>query len=52
VIGLDLTPNAVHAPIYMAVRNGYDRKHGVRLTDTQGGTFVEAASRSNPTASA
>jgi NitT/TauT family transport system substrate-binding protein/putative hydroxymethylpyrimidine transport system substrate-binding protein len=31
VIGLDFTPNAVHAPIYMAVRNGYDRKHGVRL---------------------
>jgi putative hydroxymethylpyrimidine transport system substrate-binding protein len=31
VIGLDFTPNAVHAPIYMAVRNGYDRKHGLRL---------------------
>jgi putative hydroxymethylpyrimidine transport system substrate-binding protein len=31
VVGLDFTPNAVHAPIYMAVRNGYDRKHGVRL---------------------
>src|SRR4051794_1560514 len=31
VIGLDFTPNAVHAPIYMAVRNGYDVKHGVRL---------------------
>ena len=31
VIGLDFTPNAVHAPIYTAVRNGYDRKHGVRL---------------------
>jgi putative hydroxymethylpyrimidine transport system substrate-binding protein len=31
VIGLDFTPNAVHAPIYAAVRNGYDRKHGVRL---------------------
>jgi putative hydroxymethylpyrimidine transport system substrate-binding protein len=31
VIGLDFTPNAVHAPIYVAVRNGYDRKHGVRL---------------------
>jgi putative hydroxymethylpyrimidine transport system substrate-binding protein len=31
VIGLDFTPNAVHAPIYAAVRNGYDRKHGVVL---------------------
>jgi NitT/TauT family transport system substrate-binding protein/putative hydroxymethylpyrimidine transport system substrate-binding protein len=31
IIGLDFTPNAVHAPIYAAVRNGYDRKHGVRL---------------------
>jgi putative hydroxymethylpyrimidine transport system substrate-binding protein len=31
VIGLDFTPNAVHAPIYAAVRNGYDEKHGVRL---------------------
>ena len=31
VIGLDFTPNAIHAPIYMAVRNGYDRKHGVAL---------------------
>jgi putative hydroxymethylpyrimidine transport system substrate-binding protein len=31
VIGLDFTPNAVHAPIYIAVRKGYDRKHGIRL---------------------
>jgi putative hydroxymethylpyrimidine transport system substrate-binding protein len=31
VIGLDFTPNAVHAPIYIAVREGYDRKHGIRL---------------------
>jgi putative hydroxymethylpyrimidine transport system substrate-binding protein len=31
IIGLDFTPNAVHAPIYAAVRNGYDRKHAVRL---------------------
>jgi putative hydroxymethylpyrimidine transport system substrate-binding protein len=31
IIGLDFTPNAVHAPIYAAVRNGYDKKHGVRL---------------------
>ena len=31
IVGLDFTPNAVHAPIYAAVREGYDRKHGVRL---------------------
>lgn len=31
VIGLDFTPNAVHAPIYIAVRKGYDRKHGIKL---------------------
>jgi putative hydroxymethylpyrimidine transport system substrate-binding protein len=31
VIGLDFTPNAVHAPIYTAVRKGYDLRHGVRL---------------------
>ena len=31
VIGLDFTPNAVHAPIYTAVREGFDRRHGVDL---------------------
>src|SRR6266480_3118616 len=30
-VALDFTPNAVHAPIYAAVRNGYDRRHGVRI---------------------
>ena len=30
-IALDFTPNAVHAPIYAAVREGFDRRHGVRL---------------------
>jgi NitT/TauT family transport system substrate-binding protein/putative hydroxymethylpyrimidine transport system substrate-binding protein len=30
-IGLDFTPNAVHAPIYAAVREGHDADHGVRL---------------------
>jgi len=30
-IALDFTPNAVHAPIYAAVREGLDRRHGVRL---------------------
>ncbi len=31
VVSLDFIPNAVHAPIYMAVANGRDRAHGVRL---------------------
>jgi NitT/TauT family transport system substrate-binding protein/putative hydroxymethylpyrimidine transport system substrate-binding protein len=30
-IALDFTPNAVHAPIYAAIRDGLDRKQGVRL---------------------
>jgi putative hydroxymethylpyrimidine transport system substrate-binding protein len=30
-VGLDFTPNAVHAPIYAAVREHYDRRHGIRL---------------------
>jgi putative hydroxymethylpyrimidine transport system substrate-binding protein len=31
VVALDFTPNAVHAPIFTAVREGLDRRHGVRL---------------------
>src|SRR3954470_17740095 len=31
VISLDFVPNAVHAPIYMAVRDGRDREAGIRL---------------------
>jgi NitT/TauT family transport system substrate-binding protein/putative hydroxymethylpyrimidine transport system substrate-binding protein len=31
-LALDFTPNAVHAPIYAAVREGLDRDAGVRLT--------------------
>src|SRR4051794_9029587 len=30
-VALDFTPNAVHAPIYAAVREGLDHRHGVRL---------------------
>jgi NitT/TauT family transport system substrate-binding protein/putative hydroxymethylpyrimidine transport system substrate-binding protein len=30
-LALDFTPNAVHAPIYAAVREGLDRRHGVQL---------------------
>ena len=31
VVSLDFIPNAVHAPIYTAVREGRDREHGIRL---------------------
>jgi putative hydroxymethylpyrimidine transport system substrate-binding protein len=31
VVSLDFIPNAVHAPIYAAVREGRDRDHGIRL---------------------
>src|SRR4051812_4883572 len=31
VLSLDFVPNAVHAPIYMAARDGRDRAHGIRL---------------------
>jgi len=31
VVSLDFVPNAVHAPIYTAVREGRDREHGIRL---------------------
>ena len=31
VLALDFTPNAIHAPIYTAVREGDDRKHGVAI---------------------
>jgi NitT/TauT family transport system substrate-binding protein/putative hydroxymethylpyrimidine transport system substrate-binding protein len=30
-IAIDFTPNAVHAPIYTARREGFDRRHGVDL---------------------
>jgi putative hydroxymethylpyrimidine transport system substrate-binding protein len=30
-LALDFTPNGVHAPIYAAVREGFDRRHGVKL---------------------
>jgi NitT/TauT family transport system substrate-binding protein/putative hydroxymethylpyrimidine transport system substrate-binding protein len=30
-VALDFTPNAIHAPIYAAVRDGADRRHGIRI---------------------
>lgn len=37
-IALDFTPNAVHAPIFTAVRERLDRKHGVRIRIVQPGS--------------
>ncbi|HEX8856628.1 MAG TPA: ABC transporter substrate-binding protein [Thermoleophilaceae bacterium] len=32
VVALDFTPNAAHAPIYLARHEGFDERHGVRLS--------------------
>src|SRR5881275_1781457 len=37
-VALDFTPNAVHAPIYSAVRTGADRRHGIRIKIIEPGT--------------
>jgi len=36
-VALDFTPNAVHAPIYAAVRRGFDRANGIDLRIRQPG---------------
>ena len=41
-VAIDFTPNAVHAPIYAARRNGYDRKHGINLTIRGPGTSPDS----------
>src|SRR5690349_19031466 len=41
-LSLDFTPNAVHAPIYTAVRNGRDAQHGIRLHIRKPGTGPDA----------
>src|SRR3954454_6758814 len=41
-LSLDFTPNAVHAPIYSAVRNGRDVEHGIRLHIRKPGTGPDA----------
>jgi putative hydroxymethylpyrimidine transport system substrate-binding protein len=32
VVALDFTPNAAHAPIYLASARGFDKKHGVKIS--------------------
>jgi NitT/TauT family transport system substrate-binding protein/putative hydroxymethylpyrimidine transport system substrate-binding protein len=41
-IAIDFTPNAVHAPIYAAVRKGFDRRHGVKLAIRGPGTSPDS----------
>src|SRR3954451_4334977 len=41
-IAIDFTPNAVHAPIYAAKREGFDRDHGIRLNIRGPGTSPES----------
>jgi putative hydroxymethylpyrimidine transport system substrate-binding protein len=41
-LALDFTPNAVHAPIYAAVRRGYDRANGIALRIRQPGEGPDA----------
>src|SRR3954453_19430905 len=41
-LSLDFTPNAVHAPIYAAVRNGRDAQQGVKLPTRKPGSGPDA----------
>ena len=41
-LSLDFVPNAVHAPIYEAVRNGHDREEGIRLQIHKPGSGPDA----------
>jgi putative hydroxymethylpyrimidine transport system substrate-binding protein len=41
-IAIDFTPNAVHAPIYAATREHFDRDHGVNLTIRGPGTSPDS----------
>jgi putative hydroxymethylpyrimidine transport system substrate-binding protein len=42
VLSLDFTPNAVHAPIYAAVREHRDARHGIRLQIRKPGAGPDA----------
>jgi putative hydroxymethylpyrimidine transport system substrate-binding protein len=42
VLSLDFVPNAVHAPIYMAARDGRDRAQGIRLEIRKPGAGPDA----------
>lgn len=42
VLSLDFIPNAIHAPIYTAVRTGRDRREGIRLQIRKPGAGPDA----------
>ena len=41
-LALDFTPNAVHAPLFAAVRDGLDRREGIRLRIQEPGAGPDA----------
>jgi putative hydroxymethylpyrimidine transport system substrate-binding protein len=43
VVALDFVPNPVHAPIYEAVKQGFDRQHGVHLQIRKPGSGPDSA---------
>jgi NitT/TauT family transport system substrate-binding protein/putative hydroxymethylpyrimidine transport system substrate-binding protein len=43
VVALDFVPNAVHAPIYEAVQQHFDRAHGIRLQIRKPGSGPDSA---------
>src|SRR3954451_14989072 len=41
-VALDFVPNAVHAPLYEAVRTGADRRHGIRIQIVEPGSSPDS----------
>jgi putative hydroxymethylpyrimidine transport system substrate-binding protein len=41
-VALDFVPNAVHAPLYEAIRTGADRRHGIRIHIVQPGSSPDS----------
>jgi putative hydroxymethylpyrimidine transport system substrate-binding protein len=41
-VALDFVPNAVHAPLYEAVRTGADRRHGIRINIVEPGSSPDS----------
>jgi putative hydroxymethylpyrimidine transport system substrate-binding protein len=41
-VALDFVPNAVHAPLYEAVRTGADKKHGIKINIVEPGSSPDS----------
>jgi putative hydroxymethylpyrimidine transport system substrate-binding protein len=41
-VALDFVPNAVHAPLYEAIRTGADRRHGIRIRIVEPGSSPDS----------